>query len=324
MDADSRTGQKLAPWEGELLALARGEGFASAHRNGAAPDAGPGDFACCDAITKAHSRTFYAATRLLPAAKRRAVRALYAFCRVADDIVDEPGEEREARLRAWGAAGTGEGGADGDPVLRAWAATREAYAIPPHLPAQLVEALADDLQHRGFDDFPALARYCYGVASTVGLMSMRIIGSRGDPALYAIRLGVAMQLTNVLRDVAEDWQNGRVYLPRDEMARFGVTEGHLEEGRVDEQWRSFMRFQLARARALYAGARPGVGLLNRDGRLAVTAALELYSRILDDIERRGYDVFSGRATVPGWRRAALLPLAAWRAFRAPAAAGKGA
>ncbi len=313
----------LAPWERELLALARGDGTALPAGRAGASAVEAGDFARCDAITREHSRTFYVATRLLPGAKRRAIRALYAFCRVADDIVDEPGDDREGRLRAWGAAGTGEAGADGDPVLRAWAATRDAYAIPTHLPAQLVDALAGDLRHRGFDDFPALARYCYGVAATVGLMSMRIIGSRGDPALYAIRLGVAMQLTNVLRDVAEDWENGRVYLPRDEMGRFGVTDEHLAKGVVDERWRAFMKFQVARARALYAGARPGVGLLDGDGRLAVTAALELYSRILDDIERREYDVFRGRASVPGWRRAALLPLAVWRAFRAPAAAVEG-
>ncbi|GIW13232.1 MAG: squalene synthase [Tepidiforma sp.] len=272
-------------------------------------------------MTRAHSATFAAATRLLPGPKRRAIRALYAYCRVADDIVDEPGENREARLAAWGAAGVGGSGADGDPVLRAWNETRWVYGIPGHLPAQLIEALQGDLEHRGFDDWPALARYCYGVAATVGLMSMTIIGSRGDPALYAIRLGVAMQLTNVLRDVAEDWRNGRVYLPRDEMDRFGVCEAHFAEGRVDARWEALMRFQVERARQLYAGARPGVAMLNRDGRLAVTAALELYSRILDDIERRGYDVFSGRARVGGWRKAALTPLILWRGLRSPSPGG---
>jgi phytoene synthase len=308
---------ELEDWESGLLALARGAGAGEVAACAGAFEATPADFAHCDAVTRAHSTTFYAATRLLPAAKRRGVRALYAFCRVADDIVDEPGEDREGRLRAWGAAGTGAAPADGDPVLRAWGTTRETFGIEPHLAGQLIEALADDLHHRGYDDWPGLARYCYGVAATVGLMSMRIIGSRGDPALYAIRLGVAMQLTNILRDVAEDWRNGRVYLPREDLARFGVTEEHFGAGRVDDAWRALMRFEIGRARELYRGARPGVGLLHRDGRLAVTAALELYSRILDDIERRDYDVFSARAHVPGWRRLGLLPLVAWRTLRSP-------
>ncbi len=312
----------IEPWESDLLALARQEAYPPAAPNRALAGLEEA-FQRCDAVTKEHSRTFFAATRLLPGEKRRAVRALYAFCRVADDIADEPGERRLERLLAWGAP---EGGEDGmeEQVRLAWSAVRERYGIPGHLPAQLIGALAEDLDHRGYADFPALAKYCYGVASTVGLMSMRIIGSRGDPALYAIRLGVAMQLTNILRDVREDWEQGRIYLPRDEMERFSVSEAHLAEGRVDEAWRGLMRFQVARARRLYAGARPGIGMLSGDGRFAVSAALELYSRILDCIEAAGYDVFRGRATVPGWRRLAILPLAGWRAWRAPRAAGASA
>ncbi|MES4792801.1 MAG: hypothetical protein C4321_07230 [Chloroflexota bacterium] len=200
---------QASSWEADLLALASGRDERKEGGGGARPTATDADFAHCDRVTREHSTTFYAATRLLPAEKRRGVRALYAFCRVADDIVDEPGGDREGRLRAWGAAGTGAAESDGDPVLRAWGATREAFGIEVHLAGQLIEALANDLDHRGYEDWPGLARYCYGVAATVGLMSMRIIGSKGEPALYAIRLGVAMQLTNILRDVAEDWRNGR-------------------------------------------------------------------------------------------------------------------
>ncbi|WP_322818285.1 phytoene/squalene synthase family protein [Tepidiforma sp.] len=308
---------EASSWEADLLTLASGGDERYEGGGGARPTATDADFAHCDRVTREHSTTFYTATRLLPAEKRRGVRALYAFCRVADDIVDEPGGDREGRLRAWGAAGTGAAESNGDPVLRAWGATREAFGIEVHLAGQLIEALANDLDHRGYEDWPGLARYCYGVAATVGLMSMRIIGSKGEPALYAIRLGVAMQLTNILRDVAEDWRNGRVYLPREDMERFGVTVDHVASGRVDEAWRALMRFEVARARELYRGARPGLGLLHRDGRFAVSAALELYSRILDDIERRDYDVFAGRAHVAGWRRFGLLPLVAWRAMRPP-------
>jgi 15-cis-phytoene synthase len=166
------------------------------------------------------------------------------------------------------------------------------------LAEQLIDGVARDLDQTCYATFTDLAAYAYGVASTVGLMSMRIVGYRNASAiLYAIKLGVALQLTNILRDVGEDWRMGRVYLPADELAAFGLSEDDLARGQVDNRWRAFMRFQIERNRGLYAEAWPGIQLLNEDGRFAIAAAGDLYRRILDDIEAHDYDVFTRRAHV---------------------------
>ena len=166
-----------------------------------------------------------------------------------------------------------------------------------------------------YPTFDALAHYCYGVASTVGLMAMHIIGFESTEAIpYAVRLGVALQLTNILRDIDEDWRAGRVYLPQDELAAFGLTEGDIAAGRVDDRWRAFMRFQIQRTRSLYDEAMPGIALLDKDGRFAITAAAELYRGILDDIELNDYNVFGRRAHMTTWAKLSRLP-AIWRLSR---------
>lgn len=142
---------------------------------------------------------------------------------------------------------------------------------------------------------------------------MHIIGFSGAEAVpYAVKLGVALQITNILRDVGEDWRAGRVYLPLDELAAYGLTESDLAAGRVDGRWRAFMRFQIDRNRRLYAEAWPGIALLGKDGRLAVAAAGELYRAILDDIEAHDYDVFNRRAHVSAWGKLCRLPGIWWR------------
>jgi phytoene synthase len=158
----------------------------------------------------------------------------------------------------------------------------------------------------------------YGVASTVGLMSMSIIGlarqySEEEATPHIIKLGLALQMTNILRDVGEDFRNGRVYLPSEELEAFGITERDLARGQVTERWRRFMRFQVERNRELYAQAWPGVGMFSRDGRFAVSAACELYSAILTEIEANEYDVFHHRAHVSAWGKARRLPGIWWRA-----------
>ena len=161
--------------------------------------------------------------------------------------------------------------------------------------------------------FHDLATYSYGVASTVGLMSMHIIGYSGPEAIpYAIKLGLALQMTNILRDVAEDWQRGRVYLPQDELAYFGLTEGTIADGRVTDQWREFMRFQIDRNRQLYAEAWPGIGMLNKKGRFAIAAAAGLYRGILNDIENHDYDVFSRRSHIGTFGKLRRLPMLWWQ------------
>jgi 15-cis-phytoene synthase len=144
------------------------------------------------------------------------------------------------------------------------------------------------------------------------LMSMHIIGFSGPEAIpYAIKLGVALQVTNILRDVAEDWRAGRVYLPQEELATFHLTEADLATGQVNERWRAFMRFQIARNRRLYQEAWPGIARLQPEGRLAIAAAARFYEGILENIERRDYDVFGGRAQVGAWGKLRKLPGLWW-------------
>jgi 15-cis-phytoene synthase len=156
--------------------------------------------------------------------------------------------------------------------------------------------------------FDELTEYCYGVACTVGLMSMHITGYHGPEAFpYAIRLGVALQLTNILRDVGEDWKMGRLYLPKEELDAFGLSEDDIQSGMVTSRWRDFMRFQIERARRLYSESLPGIQLLNLDGRFAIAAAAELYQSILTRIEENDYDVFHHRASLTKWGKLSRLP-----------------
>jgi phytoene synthase len=225
------------------------------------------------------------------------VRALYAFCRVTDDIVDHPDGDVEAKLREWRKKSLAPIATRDDLVTIAWTDTRSRYRIPVRYAEQLVEGVARDIHQTRYRTFEELTTYCYGVASTVGLMAMHIIGFEGPAVPYAIKLGVALQLTNILRDVGEDLRAGRVYLPQDELLAYGLSEADLEAGCVDDRWRSFFRFQIDRNRQLYAEARPGIGFLSADGRLAIASASDVYSAILDDIEDHDYDVFRRRAHV---------------------------
>jgi len=265
-------------------------------------------YAACEAITAQYSRSFYLASSLLPAEKRRAMRALYAFCRTADNLADGKVEQPGKKLRHLRESILAVRPVGGDAVLTAWVDTRIRYQIPLRYAEQLIDGVEHDLVLRRYPTFEDLSVYCYGVASTVGLMSMHITGFSDQRAIpQAIKLGVALQLTNILRDVGEDRRLGRFYLPLDELASFGLDEKDVNAGIVNERWRAFMRFQIARTRRLYTEAMPGIALIHRDGRFAVAAAAILYMGILDDIEAHDYDVFSRRAHVNrGLKMAALL------------------
>jgi phytoene synthase len=263
-----------------------------------------------------HSKSFFMASQLLPTDKRRAARALYAFCRVTDDLVDCGSEQRESRLNLWRDHILSHTPPEDDYVAVAWTDARMRYAIPGRYAEQLIDGVAQDLTPRRYTTFDELAAYSYGVASTVGLMSMHIIGYTSQEAIrYAIKLGVALQITNILRDVAEDFRIGRVYLPEEDLAQFGLTDDDLARGEVDERWRNFMRFQIERNRRLYAEAMPGVGLLNPDGRFAIGAAAELYQGILNQIEKSNYNVFAGRASVSTFGKLRRLPGIWWRTLQ---------
>ncbi len=274
-------------------------------------------YALCGRITARHSRSFYMASGLLPEPARAAVRALYAFCRTVDDIVDEPSNEnRQSRLDYWRAVSQGTITPENDPVAEAWADTLTRYAIPARYALQLIDGVSRDFTQRRYEHFEDLSTYCYGVASTVGLMSMYIVGFKTPEAVpYAIKLGVALQMTNILRDVGEDLQRGRVYLPAEELQGFGLRETDLAAGKVTPQWRDFMRFQITRTRELYADAWPGVRMLEREGQLAIGAAASLYGGILDVIEKNDYDVFTRRASLGAWGKLRSLPRV-WLRLRA--------
>jgi phytoene synthase len=305
-------------WELRLLSLAGEAQRGEVSRAQAAVTPGSGlapAYARCGAITAAASHSFYLATALLPSAKRQAIRVLYAVCRVSDNLVDCQQGEPAAALRAWRQRVLAPDYAPDDPILSAWSDVRKHYGIPLRYMEQLLNGVAQDLRPRHLVTFDELAAYAYGVAATVGLMSMHILGYSDAAAVpYAIKLGVALQLTNILRDIGEDWQAGRLYLPLAELAQFDLTVADLAARQVDERWRALMRFQIERNRRLYAEARPGIGLLQRDSRLAVTAAADLYGAILEDIEAHDYDVFTRRAHVTTARKFGRLP-AIWQRSR---------
>ena len=276
-------------------------------------------YSYCESVTALHSRSFYMASGLLPGEKRRSVRALYAFCRVTDDLVDraEDGAGRLA-LEDWRRRLVSQTPPQDDLVAVAWAHARQRHGVPWRYAEHFIDGVARDLEQTRYQTFDELAAYSYGVASTVGLMSMHIIGFQGPEAIpYAIKLGVALQMTNILRDVAEDWQRGRLYLPQEELEHFGVSETEIAGGRVTPAWRRLMAFQVERTRRLYDEAGPGVHLLNRDGRFAIAAAADLYRGILRDIERHGYDVFNRRAFVSSWGKLRMLPAIWWKSRRHP-------
>ena len=316
-------GVQVHSWEYQLLTLARQafETQSAVTRVHVDPLTLAAAYRHCEALTKHHSKTFYLASGLLPDEKQRAVRALYGFCRITDNIVDMgDGEQPQQALEVWRRVVMLPQPPPDEPVALAWADAQLRFNIPAGYPRQLIDGVGQDFTKNRYASFDELAAYAYGVASTVGLMAMHIIGFDSNEAIpYAVKLGVALQLTNILRDVREDWQNGRLYLPLDELADFGLSEADIARGVrtgcYDERWRRFMRYQIERTRTLYRDSLPGIGLLNIDGRFAIAAAARLYEAIFDVIEANDYDVFSERASVSALGKLRRLPNIWWQAVR---------
>ena len=259
-------------------------------------------YRACGAITRAHSKTFHLSSLFLSAAQRSAVWAVYAFCRTADDIVDRiaPAGERLDAIDAWERKLTGAyDGRTTDPIFIAFADAARRFDIPIQPALDLLRGARMDVTVRRYATYDALLEYCYLVASTVGLLVMPILGTRSpDAAGYGVALGRAMQMTNILRDVGEDARMGRIYLPAEDLQRFGCGEPAILAGVVNEPFVALMRFQIERVRAMYADAEPGIALLAPESRYTVRLALSLYRGILARIEANGYDVFTRRAYVP--------------------------
>lgn len=273
----------------------------------------------CEYLTRGHARTFSIASLFLPAEKRRATYALYAFCRVADDLVDLAGGRSDrgglesqlaAHRRGLDDAIAGRGS---NAVFRelAWAIQR--FDIPGAPLHELLDGVTMDVSASRWQDWPALLAYCEGVAGCVGEMCASVMGVKADiprsvAVAHARALGVAMQLTNVLRDIGEDARRGRVYLPVAELAEAGLTPEQVIDGsalRNRTAWHTLMRRQVSRARHYYEKAAPGIPMLESDAQRCANACAVGYSRILDVIERNNYDSYTRRASL-GWGERALV------------------
>jgi phytoene synthase len=263
-------------------------------------------YAHCRGIVRRSSKSFSLSSRFLPLDKRRAVWAVYAFCRTADDIVDRVADpaERLAAIDAWEQQlRAAYDGRATDPIYIALADSIARYALPIDAALDLLRGARIDITVDRYADYADLSRYCYLVASTVGVLMVPVLGAEaGDATEYAATLGAAMQLTNIIRDVGEDARMGRIYLPADEMSLFRYSEADLFAGVVDERFRALLRFQIDRARALYRAAEPGIAKLKPDSRYAVRLALNVYRGILDAVEANGYDVFTKRAYVSRYEK----------------------
>ena len=281
-------------------------------------------YAYCQRITREIAHTFYYGSLFLPAEKRRAAWALYAFCRIADDIADERDlyPDPLAALQRWRQALLGAyAGSPRGPVMRAWADTLTRYPVPLQPALDLRSGVEMDIAGASFATFDDLRLYCYRVAGTVGLLMAPVLGYRDESAettqaalAAAVDLGIAMQLTNILRDLAEDAARGRVYLPTDELSAFGYARADLERGAITPAFFQVMRYQIARAEQYYARGLRGVRLLDPDARLAIALSGSLYRAILRGIARRPQDVFTRRVHLSAPAKLALLP-GAWARTR---------
>jgi len=265
----------------------------------------------CRVVARTAARTFYYGSLFLPPEKRRASWALYAFCRTVDDLADRPGSgvDAKAQLAFWRHAliATYEGRPEG-PVMTAWADMLRRFDVPLAPTLELLDGVEMDLTGAPFETFADLNLYCYRVAGTVGLLMAPVLGYADPDALGpAVDLGIAMQLTNILRDIGEDRAAGRCYLPLEDLRRFGYGLDDLASGVRNAAFVALMEFEIARAEAFYHSGLRGVRLLAPDARLAISLSATLYRAILGRIRRNGYDVFSRRAHVSRAGKLAAIP-----------------
>jgi phytoene synthase len=266
----------------------------------------------CAQITRQHGTTYFWGALLLPPERRRHVHAVYSLCRLADDIVDAPGAtspdrvaETEAALRGFAAAfrNAVNGEPTGEPVVAAVAHSVRTCAIPGECFDRFFGAMAQDLTTTSYETWDDLLGYMDGSAAVIGEMMLPVLRPTSPRALEPARaLGLAFQLTNFLRDVGEDLDRGRVYLPQEDLQRFGADPASR---RPTPEWCELMRFEIARNRDLYRKADEGIPMLPPASARCVGTARTLYARILDRIEANCFDVFATRARVPLWRKAAV-------------------
>lgn len=263
------------------------------------------DFRFAEESIRKGSKTFHFASRFMGRERRNAFYAIYAFCRETDNLVDDnEGKPRLQRMliRDWKKRllSAYETGASDDQILGPFVHIMRKYGIPLRYPLELIRGVSMDIDKKEYRTFSELRRYCYRVASVVGLMLMHVLGIDGRLSKmkrYAIKLGIAMQLTNILRDVGEDARMGRVYFPEDELAQFGLTIKDILGLRKTDRLIEFLKFQVRRARRYYQEAVKGLAMIHKDVRFVVSMALTLYREILGVIEENGYEVYDRRAYV---------------------------
>lgn len=264
-------------------------------------------------ITAYYSKSFYVSARILPADRRWATYALYGFCRHCDNLIDTP--RQRTRSEIFGeieflteelqiAYNTGE---SEHPVVRAFIFVAKRYGIPIEYPLDLLKGVAMDIQQARYITFDELTFFCYRVASVVGLMMTHILGYKDKRAFeYAKLLGIAMQLTNILRDIKEDKEMGRIYLPQADLSVFGVSNQDILNEKMTPQLRALMKFQIKRADRYYLEAIPGISLLKTESQYAIYSAARIYRGILRQIETRNYNPFSSRVFVPSIQKIGIL------------------
>lgn len=270
------------------------------------------DFRFSEESIRKGSKTFHFASRFMNRSRRDAFYAIYAFCRHTDDLVDDnEGNPRLQRLliRDWKRRflEAYRAGHSDDPVLNPFVYVMKKHHVPLRYPLELIKGVSMDIDKKEYGTFRELRRYCFRVASVVGLMLMHTLGIENArrSRQCAIKLGIAMQLTNILRDVGEDARMGRVYFPKDELARFGLTIKDILSLNRTQGLIDFLKFQVERARGYYQDAIRGLAMIHRDVRLVVALALTLYREILSVIEENQYEVFGRRAYVTLSRKAML-------------------
>lgn len=267
----------------------------------------------CRAVARARAKNFYYSFLLLEKPQRDAMCAIYAFMRHCDDLSDEPAATGQAKplesIALWRVQldRALAGQVEGDPIWPAFHDTVERYSIPRRFFHEMIDGIASDIHPRRIETFDELYHYCYQVASVVGLTIIHIFGFHSVKALLlAEKCGVAFQLTNILRDVREDAERGRVYLPAEDLQRFGVSFEQLRSGKEDPPFRALMQFEAARARACYNESAPLMELIDPKSRRSLWTLRQIYLRLLAKIERADYSVLTRRINVPAHTKIALL------------------
>ena len=255
----------------------------------------------CRGVAKRRARNFYYSFILLPEDRKNAMCAMYAFMRYCDDLSDEPGASRSAIEKWRGALHAALAGSPGpEPLWPAFLDTVARYKIPHEYFGEMIEGVASDLDPRTISTFDELYQYCYRVASVVGLTTIHIFGFRSPDALpLAEKCGIAFQLTNILRDVREDAGLGRIYIPAEDLERFGVLPDDLRLGRRTEPFGRLMEFEIERARRYYRESSGLLDLVDRDARASLWALIAIYSSLLEHVAEAHYDVLSRRISLSG-------------------------